>query len=267
MRPISHLVCGFILVFAATLGAYAAAQPVLVKDIVPGNGSFFLRDPLSFKALGSRVIFVEYLPNQDINIIGRSALWISDGTTSGTTKLKEFKTLLGGTMTTCGSQAFFIAVNDEDGPALWRSDGTAAGTRKVKVLGPIEMDWPQEEFVPFGDRLYFSVVIAGQRSLWRSDGTSQGTGRLMNLVTDSLTVTVSNGQVYFVGTLDDGSYGLWQDDPISGVPILVKDLTPGIGDRSTHPFSFASAGGVLYFIRLNRTATRALLWRSDGTTK
>ncbi len=127
-----------------------AQQPVLVKDI-------------NTQTVGARSLNPQHLTDRNgtLYFVGNSdaqgrELWKSNGTTAGTTLVKDIApgpgssditglTLLNGTL--------YFAVAGE----LWKSDGTAAGTVPVRKLYPNSAVNPTHPVVMNG-ALYFSVV-------------------------------------------------------------------------------------------------------------
>ena len=162
-------------------------------------------------------------------------LWVTDGTTAGTTLVKAF-----GWWPPDGETAMrnFVAYNNrlyfQGGAsvnyALWTSDGTAAGTAEVHA---VQIGYPyQDENKPVvvGGNLYFS----GNGEFWISDGTSTGTRQLFDVNQGQqsipLSLTVSGDKVYFVA--DDG-YGLslWNTAPAGEIDVRTDDEALRSGDR------------------------------------
>lgn len=108
------------------------------------------------------------------------SLWRSDGTSNGTTKIKEFSSNpqheVISDWTVVGANAFFVANDGVSGPELWITDGTIDGTRLVKDIAVGSSGSQPRELSVAGGQLYFSA-IDGQlgRELWTTDGTSEGT--------------------------------------------------------------------------------------------
>jgi ELWxxDGT repeat protein len=106
-------------------------------------------------------------------------LWKSDGTTAGTSMVKDIRPGTSGSypyqLTVVGSTLFFRATDDINGYELWKSDGTTAGTSMVKDINPTGSSYPWQLTV-VGSILYFIAdnSLHGYE-LWKSDGTTAGT--------------------------------------------------------------------------------------------
>lgn len=125
-------------------------------------------------------------------------LWKSDGTTAGTTLVKDIlvgecrsgwsvwddgcRSFAGWNgMAARGSTLFFIA-DDEAGMQLWRTDGTVASTVRLTSMGA-------NASVTAGNFVFF---IGSGETLWRSDGTPDGTDLIRDGLS-SLSDTPRNG--------------------------------------------------------------------------
>lgn len=111
--------------------------------------------------------------------IADGELWTSDGTPSGTHRLKDIQPGRAGSEPYSLVDAYgtlFFTAADSAGYELWRSDGTEAGTLRVKdIAAGASSSFPSEMYVADG-LLFFSADdgIHG-RELWVSDGTEEGT--------------------------------------------------------------------------------------------
>lgn len=102
----------------------------LMVDLKQGPvGSF----PVGFTPFGTKVLF----------FVG-SGLWVTDGTDSGTTKLKSFDQVKlnrnVNSMVNAGGCLLFEAQSGSEERGLWRTDGTLGGTRflkEVTIASPI----------------------------------------------------------------------------------------------------------------------------------
>lgn len=117
----------------------------------------------------------------DGNADGTCALWKSDGTATGTSKVRN--TGVGGCwpveIEAMSGHVFFNGCDASRGCELWRSDGTAAGTVRITDLDPGPFSSMPSQLTAVGDRLYFSACNFGRGcEPWVSDGSRAGTHRL-----------------------------------------------------------------------------------------
>ena len=182
-------------------------------------------------------------------------LWKTDGTTAGTTKVKNVTSRssadapsystwpptqpLGAIrqLTAVGGKLFFAADDGFSGDELWVSDGTLAGTRLVKDINTPAAGSTNSGSVPtdltaFNGKLYFIATDgAAGRQLWVSDGTSFGTKQ----------VAAVNPTNVFEGSPQPASY-------------------ERVVERGT-----AVAGGKLFLTAYSEANGGKQLWATDGT--
>lgn len=193
------------------------------------NGTVWLCDiadnaPPEFSGINGKFIFTIRQPN------GRE-LWVSNGTPSGTRRLKDINTGTNGAepfnLTPCQDKLFFFADDNEHGQELWLTDGTEAGTRLVKDIfpGTVSSTFTSSQMpgmIAFNNKVYFCAIedLKIGFELFVSDGTDTGTR-------------------------------------------LVKDIYPGDYHHST-PYVLSSCDKFLIMYVTN-TSGQTSLWRSDGT--
>lgn len=200
MRTLPVLLLSLALLAAAPAGF----TPYLVKDInpeaVPGRS-----EPDAFVTLGDLALF-------QVRTLGRTELWRSDGTASGTYRLAEtgYTEMLAETVDRC----FFRFQGAADGRwHLWVTDGTLPGTFALAETSGFGPNGPAA-FVTRQGILYFASD-PGQghgAELWRSDGTPGGTYEVADVVpgpagSNPSYLTAFQGHVYFAA----GS-GFWRSD-------------------------------------------------------
>jgi len=152
-------------------------------------------------------------------VFGPFALWVSDGTAAGSTKLLEIPASPYGQrfrdLTVVGSQVFFVVDDGVHGQELWRSDGTAAGTFMVQDINPGVQSSAPSGLAAAGGILYFNSYegVHGQE-LWQSDGTPGGTFLLSDLApgprsSSPQSLVLAGPRLFF--NSDDGVHGqeLW----------------------------------------------------------
>ncbi|HEX4960833.1 MAG TPA: ELWxxDGT repeat protein [Thermoanaerobaculia bacterium] len=110
------------------------SDPVLLAKVLQYSGR---PDPsLQFAPAGDRLLFA--LQDLDTGF----EIWATDGTPTGTRRLRRFERLPGDpfpkaeTLVSAGDRVFFAASDGAHGRELWESDGTREGTRMVADLAP-----------------------------------------------------------------------------------------------------------------------------------
>lgn len=170
----------------------------LVKDINPGIGDAFRQGTSQLTALNGLLIFFANDGQHGWT------LWKSDGTSSGTTLLKDLSpTGLAivdtAVPTVIGNVAYFPADGGAQGKGLWQTDGTAAGTVLVTDIVPAVSSYSLDIKLLDG-ALYFFAAGSSGYELWKTDGTSSGTAMIKEVGTflgsgmppRSLTVMANN---------------------------------------------------------------------------
>lgn len=246
------------------------AAPVLLQDINSGAGS---STPEGFTevctSVGPRVFFYA------VDGLGAN-LWMTDGTTGGTVRVKDIAPggglsgVLGGNpFAAVGERLFFTANGGTFGPELWVSDGTDAGTFLVADIRPGGGGSQPAVLTRLDDdRVVFTAFTAAEgRELWVSDGTQAGTFLLGDIRSGSSSPSITSmvgfdGRVFFGA--NDGSAGneLWVTDGTVAGTQMLADINMNSG--SSFPNEYLVAGDELFF-----SATSFFegteLWKTDGT--
>ncbi|HVK13275.1 MAG TPA: ELWxxDGT repeat protein [Gemmataceae bacterium] len=140
-----------------------------VADIVPGgtfapNGS----QPRNLTAVGNTLFFTA------TDSPTGTELWKSNGTTTGTVRVKDIR--LGNSsssptmLTAVGDVLYFVATDATRGTELWVSDGTESGTVLVADLTPGSASSTFNWLRSVGGKLYFSRTTGfGLAELYRLD--------------------------------------------------------------------------------------------------
>ena len=159
-------------------------------------------------------------------------LWRSDGTATGTVRLKDLWPGVGSSpvqLVNRGGLLYFVASH-----GLWRSDGTEAGTSLIETIITPDTTWWIDSMISAEAKLYITVKMPQDAfSLWVSDGTKAGTTQIRSGSSSQGTfnqfanLTEWNGYIYF--TTNDPSTGveLWRSDGTTAGTMLVKDFKPG----------------------------------------
>jgi len=234
---------------------------MLVKDIDPTScGSYGCSgSPVGFRAFGNRLYF-----NASDSISG-SELWATDGTTVGTTLVKDIKAGANGSypgnLTVVNDKLLFSADDGTNGYELWSSDGTGGGTSLLKDINTGSNSGNPQYFTKIGDLVYFFASDATTGSEpWKSDGTANGTMRIADIRTGP------NGSFTNCGPGCDGNsdrfrqYGdaviIFADDGVNGAEpwitsgsivgtSLLADILPG-SSGSLSSFFLGPAGRIAY---------------------
>jgi ELWxxDGT repeat protein len=206
-----------------------------------------------------------------------SELWRSDGSSAGTTLVKDVwpgpatADASPGLLTALDETLVFVADDGRAGPVLWSTDGTERGTVPVAALHDIDAGTPAHvstrALAELGDRLFFGADdrVAGNE-LWSSDGTTAGTALVKDIWPGADSALPGEltpvGEVLFFAA-DDGTHGreLWKSDGTGGGTALVKDIVPGLGRSS--PTQLTAVAGRLFFAVGTDRGNQ--LWVSDGT--
>ncbi|MCP3142122.1 ELWxxDGT repeat protein [Pyxidicoccus xibeiensis] len=142
-------------------------------------------------------------------------LWVSDGTRSGTRRVKDIRAGATGSepafLTVAGGRIFFAADDGERGRELWVSDGTTRGTVLFRDLEPGAPGSSPSDMTAIQDWLFFGATTEGRGSEpWVSDGTAAGTRALDEVAPGAASSSPrdfirSGWDVFF--TADDGRTG------------------------------------------------------------
>ncbi len=154
-------------------------------------------------------------------------LWMTNGTTGGTSLVKEINANGSagiGNIAVVGNKMFFMATDNGIDYDLWASDGSANGTEKIAELN---QSWngalsPQNISV-MGSRLLFCT----QDQLMISDGTTAGTDSIHAITSYSqgFGYCELNSKVYFILPNGNGNQELWRTDGTVAGTELIQNLT------------------------------------------
>ena len=253
------------LLLASTVSVAAGAlaqAPTLVKDVFPGasaTAAAGVRFERFLGVSGGRA-FVEGrepYPSQAL------ALWATDGTTTGSTRLLNLDLSYGPGVDVGGT--FYFGASGPAGTELWRSNGTAPGTSLVAHVSSLTSYsdlWP---LTAVGGRLFFSADDGAHgRELWTSDGTAAGTMLVRDIVpgpTGSISdseFAEAGGALFFVTYVSSANpeEGLWKSDGTEAGTILLASFNS--------ISSLVNVNGTLFFAASN-PAHGSELWKSDGS--
>lgn len=185
-------------------------------------------------AVGNHIFFTG-----DDGVHGKE-LWVSDGTTGGSSMVKDVAPGASGGAPygafAGGNLAYFSArTSDTSAWALWRSDGTPAGTFPLLELAEA---YGNEVHVA-GDLIYFTPKLPnGSSELWKSDGTVAGTKPLKYGTPGGRLIYFGNGDGRFYFTPHTTRGLLWQSDGTAQGTRVVADFfmgSTGYSGGGSHP--------------------------------
>ncbi|WP_240360309.1 hypothetical protein [Pyxidicoccus caerfyrddinensis] len=248
----------------------------LVKDLTPGAGDSRLT---SLTALGSTLTFFREVPATN-STPARMEVWKSDGTASGTVRIRDLGTGVEVDWRTArAGNVLIFFVRDEAGSTTtaWRTDGTSAGTQPLRSLStaggyaPIEVN-------SAGPLAFFTSYDAqGATQVWKTNGTRAGTVRLYTFVNDGrypklmttlgeyLYVTLSNPVDQRLAIFRLRLDGAGGKEHVATLPNPYADQ----GDAFPYLNNFSATADRIYFelaIGSGGPAPRdTQLWVTDGT--
>lgn len=249
-----------------------AAGTAMVKDIAPysANGTPNSSSPANLTNVNGILFFSAKNIVDLLNNHQGIELWCSDGTSEGTTMVKDIYPSGGSSsparLTPIGNTVYFTATDGVNGTELWRSDGSSAGTVMVKDLTPGGGS-TISAMAAVGNTLLFAFTDANSGTeLWKSDGTAAGTAIVKDIVPDGGSSNPANftviGSTLFFTATDGSGTELWKSDSTPTGTTVVVDINPGAGSSS--PANLTNVGGMLFFAATDGSKG-VELWKSDGT--
>ncbi|WP_224998726.1 ELWxxDGT repeat protein [Cesiribacter sp. SM1] len=193
-------------------------------------------------------------------------LWTSDGTTEGTTPVKDFFAI--DHLTAMNGKLFFSAAEDYGlERELWISDGSEAGTKPFKDSGEASFISPTNLYA-YEDLLIFTATDKTGSALWRTDGTAEETYKIAAIKTapslyyNRADFTLLNGVLFF--SAYDASHGteLWKTDGTAEGTAIVMDIHEGA--TGSFPQHLHSNREHLYFTAYTPEGGQEV-WVSRGT--
>ena len=236
----------------------------LVSDIRPG---VFGSEIANITMLGSsKLIFTA-----DDGTGKGVEVWQSDGTSSGTSLLKDV--YAGGVsstpanFTSYNGKVYFGAFGSGGGDLdSWTTDGTTAGTQLLKDINPTGSSYP-EDYLEVNGKLYFTALTDLQGAeLWVTDGTDTGTKMVKDIVPGIQGATPTNkftigGKVLFEGCCAPPPYGtvIYESDgTATGTKIFSK-----AGLNKINKYFIIPWKNKIYFD--GGSLGPGMLWSTDGT--
>jgi hypothetical protein len=254
-----------------------------------GNGTLGL-SPNDFTVFNGEVLFAGK------NTAGIPALWVTNGTASGTSEIgglyntgvsgADVDGLVPSDLTVYGSEVLFSGADSTGGVGLWVTNGTAGGTTEIggshnsgisgvsntlRGLGPSNLTVLGSEVLFIGE----DNSAASQAVLWVTNGAANGTSviggagntGISGINTAGLSasdLTAFGSEVLFEGVNTAGHDGLWVTN---GTALGTSELTgiTGANIDGVQPTDLTVFGNEVLFNGVD-TAGNHDLWVTNGTT-
>lgn len=214
--------------------------------------------PTAFQVFGNQMLF------SGDDATNRLGLWITDGTSAGTSELVGGFSAFGHggawNVTVLGNKVVFDTLDATGKTVLGVTDGTAAGTTELPVAGTSAATFNPSALAAVGNKVVFTGVdAAGNNAIWSTDGTSAGTSELFAGFGSAPTLFAHfGGKAMFRGA--GAQPDVWvSDGTVAGT---TEFYIPGAASAYTVPLAVMSDR--VLFVG-NDTGGRLSLWSSDGT--
>lgn len=203
--------------------------------------------------------------------------YITDGTTAGTTIIKDIKPGTNGSGPNgyflYMDKIFFSADDGTHGTELWSTNGTAAGTQLVKDINPGTANAFYSLNASTADGILFFPANDGVHGneIWYSYGTAAYTELLIDINPNgdsnpNSLVNLGNGSM-LVFAANDGVHGteLWKTNGTAQFTSMIKDIRPG-SESSLYSVrkSNALCPNILFF-DARESDNNIEPWYTDGT--
>ncbi len=207
------------------------------------------------------------------------ALWKTDGTEEGTTKIRDIGTdttwinfgyrrphKKAGPILLNGKPIFGVSDKLKNA-TLWTTDGTPEGTKMIvdlTVFTSYTGAAAPYYFIVYKNALYFFVRSSDTKmKLMRSNGTQSGTFvvKEMDYFSQPFLLPYKN-ELFFTATDSIHGTELWKTNGLSSGTVMVKDIWPGT--QSGGPVEMNVVNDRLLFFARDPIHDKEL-WISDGT--
>jgi ELWxxDGT repeat protein len=232
------------------------SQSVLIKDVYEQTDLYTNEYGSLIPANG----FFYFTSNKE--------LWKSNGTRSGSIKLKTFRNNPAN-LKMCGSTLYFSA-DDGSGTELWKSNGTTSSTVRVKDIYPGTSASNPQSLTDVNGILYFTAISPGfGREVWKSNGTAAGTVLVKDVFpkggsSNPAWLVNLNGILVFSANDGTRGYELWRTNGTAEGTVFLKDIRTGTR-LSSSPEHLTVAGNRIFFVANDGVSGREL-WKTDGTS-
>jgi len=270
----------FLLVLFPVLAISQSFQ--LVKDENPTTGGLNLN--CSFREMNGKLYYL--FTDQ---ATGNIALYVSDGTAAGTSKVTPNNVSVSAPIIIGGNKIYFYATDGINGKEPWISDGTTLGTHIIKNINPSTDNSDFNTFsVSFLSAVANKAFFIGNDGvngdeLWVTDGSEAGTVFVKDIyagstgsqisVSNSMGTNIKDGKLYFFALNGSGGFTVngvepWVSDGTPAGTFMLKDIKTGFNGSSgtANTKHFVEYNGKMYFFAIGDTAALSGLYETDGTT-
>lgn len=185
------------------------------------------------------------------------AVWRTDGTASGTFKLKNFQRIID--VEASGNYLYMLGVRSYRISELWKTDGTEAGTTLLKTFTGDQFQYTSVEMLDVYGTLYFANEYG---TLWRSNGTPSGTILLKDF--DRIHYLGKGGGRAIFSVNNEGRHEVWRSNGTINSTAKLKTIHPTPYYISNYN-ARGTVNDLFYFVALSEKQGYEI-WRSDGTT-
>ncbi|WP_339660638.1 T9SS type A sorting domain-containing protein [uncultured Polaribacter sp.] len=230
----------------------------LVADINDTSGY----NPIPFATINNKLLFFA-----TTSVFG-TEIFVTDGTSEGTSILKDFYPGADGIITSFiqdqtvvfNNQLYFWIKGQDNKYFLWKTDGTTTGTLQVTPDND-GYHFPSSVMLVYNNMIYFDArknSFDMYNMLFRTDGTASGT-----VLFQDIPITIATGSnptdfivydslLYYSAGNDNGAFGkeLWRTDGTVGGTELVADIFPNNianSSKGSSPAHFIIYNDELYF--------------------
>jgi len=169
--------------------------------------------------------------------INGTELWKSDGTTAGTSMVKDIWAGSGDSypfsLKSVDGELFFSANNGTKGDELWKSDGTSGGTVMVKDIWPGIQSGAAGNFSKLLNRVLFTGNdgVSGYTT-WQSDGSPEGT-KIASIGTPGSMLELAETDTVIFASISQADVGreLWTVKYSSVLPLNIIEFKGWINDN------------------------------------
>ncbi len=245
--------------------AVGGTGPHLVSDINHNGQSSHIHKMVT---AGTKTFFFAN------DITHGSELWVTDGTTEGTSLVKDIQagplgsalSVYGGTrLIPSGEHVFFLVGG---GKEIWKSDGTPAGTVLMHTLSSA---YPQSELIAFGDYLVFTSSISENEMSIHRMHTHTGLVSTIHSIDRNYGIanlTVAGDTLYWSeqGAPEPEQSGIlaWKENFQTAVNVMPQDGGGGYYDLR----NMTAVDDTLFFVNSSSDSQgvyQIALWKTDGT--